>query len=89
MYLITFLKECEIAKYQADPKTIALTSANRKHKFAEGEIVSASMVNTKNDFIELHLLKPINNYRRFYIPSEYEEYIKITFIDSVSHHRTA
>ena len=84
MFLVTFNNTIEIAKYPADVKTIELTSPNRKHIFQSGESILAISIKNKNNFIELHLDKPINNYRRWYIPVEYYGYIEIEDISSVS-----
>ena len=84
MFIVTFIETIEIAKYPADVKTIVLTSPNRKHIFNSGESVLAISIKNKNNFIELHLDKPIKNYKRWYIPVEYYGYIEVEDLSSVS-----
>lgn len=84
MFIVTFIETIEIAKYPADVKTIKLTSPNRKYIFNGGESVLAISIKNKNNFIELHLDKPINNYRRWYIPVEYYDYIQLEDISTIS-----
>jgi hypothetical protein len=88
MFLVTFTETIEIAKYPADVKTIKLTSPNRKHTFHSGGVVLAVSIKNKNSFVELYLDKPINSYRRWYLPIEYYEYIEIKDVSSVSSRET-
>lgn len=89
MFIVTFIETIEIAKYPADIKTITLTSANRKHIFNSGESVLAISIKNKNNFIELHLDKPIKNYKRWYIPVEYYGSIEIEDVSTIGSRETA
>lgn len=89
MFIVTFIENIEIAKYPADVKTIELTSPNRKHIFNSGESVLAISIKNKNNFIELHLDKPIKNYKRWYIPVEYYGSIEIEDVSTIGSRETA
>lgn len=89
MFIVAFIENIEIAKYPADVKTIELTSPNRKHIFNSGESVLAISIKNKNNFIELHLDKPIKNYKRWYIPVEYYGSIEIEDVSTIGSRETA
>lgn len=83
MHRVEFLQDCELAKYPADPLNLAYCSKDKKHLFPRGFLLYATSVSKKEEFTEITLNKPIHNYYRWYVPKEYVEKVRITYVSPV------